>query len=105
MKTIEERAEYYAETVGRDRYQGDGDASYDDFVAGAKSEHEELTRWNSPECPPDNDRDVLLKIRNADKILPETCFFAVGFYSGTKFHISLVRHIPIDVVGWREIHE
>lgn len=107
MKTIEERYKSYIGTVGAECFQPKniGNTMQNTFIAGAKSEHEELTRWNSPECPPDNDRDVLLKIKSDTRLFPDTNYFAVGFYSGVSFHISVARWATIDVLGWREIHE
>lgn len=111
MKTIEERAEYYAETVGRDRYQGDRNAAYDDFIAGAESEHKELTRWNSPEeYLPAPRRIVLLRLQNPHYSNIEK--YAIGCrtlsdewdVSDDKIELSLFEG-TLKVIGWREIHE
>lgn len=101
MKTIKERADEYVKRV----YDGNYTDVELGFIRGAQSEHEELTQWNSPECPPDNDRDILLKIKSDTRFFPDTHYFAVGFYSGASFYISITREVHIEVVGWREIHE
>ena len=70
------------------------------FVAGAESEHEELTRWNDPKEPPQDDRSVLLKLR-----VPTTndIRYIVGHYNENKWVGFL---IGLDkIIGWREIHE
>lgn len=75
------------------------------FIDGANSEHEELTRWNSPDCPPDNNKDVLLKIKSSNRYCPDSYYFEVGFYSGKRYYISSSRQITIEVLGWRKIQE
>lgn len=106
MKTIEERAVQYEEISGC--YGCQLGQVKEAFIAGAKSEHECLTRWNSPECPPDDDRDVLLKIESCDGGI----FYAVGFYesSGEFLQNVFVAETNIyppqkPILGWREIHE
>lgn len=103
MKTIEQRAKEYEESLGY--YNCMKQFPQEAFIAGAKSEHEELTRWNSPECPPDNDRDVLLKIKHDIELCPEYFMYRVGFYDGKLYRIANERDTTIEVIGWREIHE
>lgn len=113
MKTIEERAKEFVQApctfkcdICDKRDMGTGcnwkhDAEV--FSLGAKSEHDELTRWNSPDCPPEDDRAVLLKIKDT-RYFPDNHYFAVGFYDEGYCTTSAV-HAEIEVVGWREIHE
>lgn len=77
MKTIEERAREYADAEYPkcglyDSWADDGfDEGYNAamnskadraFIAGAQSEHEELTRWNDPNIAlPDEGTEVLVK--------------------------------------------
>ena len=108
MKTIEERSEKYAEPV----LQILGDEMINKsqlwlfekhaFIAGAKSEHEELTRWNSLDNPPENDTPVLLKaIWKAGGLI----YYRVGRYRGGQYINDSCPSHNIDVIGWREIHE
>lgn len=103
-KTIEERAKEYADPVLRTL----GDEMINKsqlwlfekraFISGAKSEREELTRWNEPECPPDGPHEVLAKIWD-------------GYYKVVEFdsNINLYKVSGtkewIEIFCWREIHE
>ncbi len=103
MKTIEERAQKY---VGAPCDDGCAicDAllcklnEYSAYIAGARSEHEELTRWHNPkEELPEPMKDVLVKCSSDT--------YAVDFYVpelGCFFGESATY---MEVVGWREIHE
>lgn len=117
MKTIEQRAkEYYKDAQRRDElYNDDGDmySSVPEmaFIAGAKSEHEELTRWNSPEeCLPAPRVVVLLKLQNPYYSNIEK--YAIGnrtisnewVVSDDKIDLSLFEG-TLKIIGWREIHE
>ena len=101
MKTIEERADEYEKIVGHsfcDKLE-----IKEVFSAGDLSERTELTRWNSPECPPEDDRDVLLKVRSA----AGRVFYVVGFYesSGWNGYEMYLSQEQKSILGWREIHE
>lgn len=64
MKTIEERAKEYIKEGGSIGFPLEDNYFFEEaFTAGAKSEHEQLTRWNSPECPPEQRKVVLLKYK------------------------------------------
>ena len=109
MKTIDQRAKEFVQApctfkcdICPHRDLGTGcnwkhDAEV--FSLGAKSEHEELTKWNSPKEPPQDDRSVLMKIW-----VPSTNIirYQVGHYENkwVGFLIGLDR-----IIGWREIHE
>ncbi len=98
MKTIEERAKAYEEILGFGYRERMSQFPSDAFIAGARSEHEELTRWHDPEKElPEPMKDVLVKCSSdtyaVDFYVPELeCFFGE---SATY----------MEVVGWREIHE
>lgn len=102
-KTIEERAKEYMEQVyveGNEIYESELHTA---FCDGANSEHEELTRWNSPDCPPDNDRQILLKVKTdfSGKI-----YYKVGsFINGDYCESYSGRPLRTKHIGWREIHE
>lgn len=95
MKTIEERAkEYTAKCHGQNTEWG--------FIAGAQSEHEELTRWHDPKVElPEIGKDVLFRIE-----FPSTNIFSyqVGRLQDNG-RVKLPRIEFGDIVGWREIHE
>lgn len=96
MKPIQERANEYERNL--DLYGFVNKWPKEAFVDGAESEHEELTRWNSPECPPDGPYEVLAKICGG-------YYQVVTFDSNYKmFKVSGTRQ-HIEIFGWREIHE
>lgn len=109
MKTIEERAysHYASDECCRDCENCEDrvncfDADYVwAFIAGARSEYNELTRWNSPDCPPEDRRPVLLKMTNAVNGLIR---YAVASYIAGRFLCP--EMLPKnEILGWREIHE
>ena len=74
------------------------------YLAGAKSEREELTRWHDPkeELPKDN-RDVLVKTTLCAR-------YCIAFYkaNGARNYHWHENNGPLDddmVIGWRPIHE
>lgn len=94
MKTIEERAKEYVKRV----YDGNYTDVELGFIRGAQSEHEELTRWNSPECEPKINTPILLKMESPRKdIIYRTGFFICGY---VPYDDDVYRY---KVVGWREI--
>ncbi len=112
MKTIEERADEYVDMPctgkcdectmieGTCRFYNDRVS----FIAGAQSEHEELTKWHDPkEELPDTNRDVLIKTTLLAK-------YRIAFYKadGQRNYHWHQNNGAIDddmVIGWREIHE
>lgn len=104
MKTIEERADEYVdapcEKICSECTTLEASCRfYNDrlsFIAGAESEYEELTRWNSPECPPDDAREVLVKIKCND--------YNVASYNQGKGY-CIKEGFYTEILGWREIHE
>lgn len=110
MKTIEERAYslYASDECCRDCENCEDrvncfDADYVwAFIAGAKSEHEELTKWNSPECPPEDDKLVIVKYRSRGFEL-----YSIGDYDKNYGWSTQdeVRFNKDNIIGWREIHE
>ena len=74
----------------------------DAFIAGAKSEHKELTRWRDPkEELPVRWHEVILKIKDCD----EDIYYRIGvLYDNDRFQFAGYR-IGSEIIGWREIHE
>lgn len=111
MKSIEERALEYAP-----EYQYDSDITIPNyelsdikrkaFIDRVKSEHEELTKWNSRDNPPNNAREVLIKITigyvvmrfDVARYYDEGCLDKGWYVEGNLYTDGIV-------VGWREIHE
>ena len=106
MKTIEARAYGYhaSDQCCRDCENCEDrvncfDADYVlAFIAGAKSEYEELTRWNSPDDPPKDRRLILIKVNVFDE--------GILYYVDRGFENADYILGPKDkILGWREIHE
>lgn len=101
MKTIEERAKSYARKVwrgGSRDFVSHKKATELDFIAGAQSEREELTRWYNPKDKlPEPLKDVLVKCSDGtylvDMFLP----------TPKKFHCEAALYG--EVLGWRPILE
>lgn len=102
MKMIEEKADEYIRKMDCSEWTDVEDYARNGYRQGATDEHEELTRWNSPDNPPENDTPVLLKaIWKAGSLI----YYRVGRYRcGEYINDSCPSH-NIDVIGWREIHE
>ncbi len=105
MKTIEERAQKY---VGAPCDDGCAicDAllcklnEYSAYIAGARSEHEELTRWHDPIDHPEEGVEVLCKYKSCSGRL----HYITAWYS--KFHKGYMNDGYIrPILGWREIHK
>lgn len=115
MKTIEERATDYAcdDGVMPDSYDCEscfniyGKCTRDAYIAGANSEHKELTRWHDPTVElPEDAKTVLVKY-----VVPgeSSTYYTTGFYlnggrvmpSGWMTAVKVIS----GVIGWREIHE
>lgn len=69
------------------------------YLAGAKSEREELTRWHDSKCPPVHRKPVLIKgvTPSGRKCLVVGVFYKSGLQTNTYY--------KVDPIGWREIHE
>lgn len=101
MKTIEERAVQYEEISGC--YGCQLGQVKEAFIAGAKSEHEELTRWNNIEQPPEHSQGVLVKYENDDN--PEIHIYGVRPFMFGRVHGHHAHILGFHPIGWREIHE
>lgn len=106
MKTIEKAREYARNGMSLCMDISDEQDIYCEdliqaYLAGAKSEREELTKWNDPKRPPNNYHTVLLKIKKDDRG-DTRC--AIGCYKYGRWRGSDVGNYD-HIVGWREIHE
>ncbi|WP_416995667.1 hypothetical protein [Alistipes putredinis] len=103
MKTIKERAKSYARKVwcgGVRDFVNHKKATELDFIAGAQSEREELTRWHNPKDSPERGKDVLLKIQLVGNDEP---MYSVGYWYDSYFSNTFAPHS--EVIGWRPIYE
>lgn len=94
MKTIDERArEYEILHIGHGK-----DFCVEDFILGAHSEYEELTRWHDAKEPPHDQYEVLAKIDGG--------YFKVVVFEPSKnlWRVSGTQEW-INIISWREIHE
>ena len=107
MKTIEERAKEYS-TCDEDcalcsevcRKASDERA----FIAGALSEHEELTRWRDPkEELPDDDREVLCVTNRRYSTFAVLKHDNYGWWQYVPFQGGGWCGYDGDVLGWRRI--
>lgn len=105
MKTIEERAKEYEQSLGY--YDCMNQWPQEAFIAGAKSEHEELTRWNSPECPPMHENEVLMNVKTAPDIYNYIvgCFRRYTTHAEWETPVWFIDFDKDEILGWREIHE
>lgn len=107
MKTIEERATEYA-CDGRmpggcecdSCYNIYGKCERDAYIAGAKSEHEELTRWHDPKAELPGINQMVLVKRTPDAPLP----YDLAQNNGIKW-VDSWCDLDINIIGWREIHD
>lgn len=105
MKTIKERAKSYVRKVwrgGSREFVGYRKATELDFIAGAQSEHEELTRWHNPKKMPEYGKQVLFKIKYKDS---DTIRIRMGWMTESNVFMTLSGDIYSEIIGWREIHE
>lgn len=90
MKSLDERANEYANSWGIERPK-----IYAAFEKGAKSERDELLKWNNPKCPPEDYREILVKVKNGYNI--------ASYNQGKGYCIK--GGFYTEIIGWREIHE
>lgn len=101
MKSIEERAKAYAKKIWSGRQRDWATAqkmSEQDFIAGAKSEREELLRWRDPEKElPAEGEYVLIKL------ITGKC--EVGVYIENLNWRGADGIVDDYIIGWRPIIE
>ena len=101
MKSIEERAKEYVRTHTQGWVlEAAGEQLEAIFIAGAQSEHAELTRWHDPkEEMPEHRKQVLVKT--------DTENHDVAYYSDNVdgWIANDGIYDTAQIIGWREIHE
>lgn len=109
MKSIADRAEKYVSSLC------DSDCALCDdvcrkssdriaFIAGAESEHEELTSWHNPDKElPDTIRNVLVKTTSC--LQYRIAFYMTNAKSNSHWFGENEFIDDDEVLGWREIHE
>lgn len=101
MKSIEERAKAYAKKIwsgGQRDWATAQKMSEQDFIAGAKSEREELLRWRDPEKElPAEGEYVLIKL------ITGKC--EVGVYIENLNWRGADGIVDDYIIGWRPIIE
>lgn len=111
MTTIKERAKEYAHKYHRDTQDLSGesaDAAYAGFLAGAKSEREELLRWRDPkEELPDYYHSVLIKYLKDGLYTYAVVWLSVGDDDKYLWTIAETNMLISDrsVHSWRPIVE
>lgn len=97
MKSIEERANEY---IGNSSDYDENvtiSMSRSGFRAGAKSEHEELTKWHSVEENPEDAKWILMKVKSDDDLIS---YLSVKYYNGEFW---LQKKLGRTLLGWRYI--
>lgn len=105
MKTIEERAKEWIDSLGAGLvHPYNRQAMIDAYIAGAKAQYEELTRWHDPkEERPKPNHIVLTKWKYKDG---SGEIISVGGFNGEEWDAHAIVYPELfDVIGWREIHE
>ena len=109
MKTLEERAEEYAKQYcdgDCDLYGSFCEKSRDKkaFIAGAKSEQNELTRWHDPKVElPETDVEVLVMVHADGHTYDVMRYDKQGWWQKAPGGgWCAPKYTPI---GWRHIHE
>lgn len=96
MKTIGQRAEEYISKFREEpKSKEEHIQCVIDFTAGAVSEREELTKWNSPDEPPMHEKTVLLKIKHG-----KLFYYSLGVYHRGEWNTDVAHN---RIIGWREI--
>lgn len=112
MKTIEERAQEYANQYRRDAHDLKGeraDAAFAAYCQGVEDERKEMTRWHDPkEELPTDDACVICKV-DACEFIDHLVLnwhksiwwtYAAGVLDDEGWHV-----FSGIVVGWRPIYE
>lgn len=109
MKTIEERAKEWIDSLGAGLvHPYNRQAMIDAYIAGAKAQYEELTRWHNPkEELPEYYKVVEVKWYGSGLIRISTAWLSAGDAGGYLWTIEgTSRLINVkNILGWREIQE
>ena len=100
MKTIEERAKEWIDSLGAGLvHPYNRQAMIDAYIAGAKAQYEELTRWHDPNITPDDNKPVIICTSPGIYYIAAYDKQFNYWFTGNG---SFYRH---EILGWREIHE
>lgn len=109
MKTIKERAKEWVDSLGAGLvHPYNRQAMIDAYIAGAKAQYEELTRWHDPkEELPEYYKVVEVKWYGSGLIRISTAWLSAGDAGGYLWTIEgTSRLINVkNILGWREIQE
>lgn len=98
MKTIEERAQEWVDSPEASAHPYNRRGMIDAYIAGAKAQYEEMTRWHDPSILPDDNKPVI--IRTSPGIYYIAAYdkqFDYWFTGNGSFY----QH---EIIGWREIY-
>lgn len=107
MTNIEDRADDYVKHYGNTMLAA-GKVLKDAFCAGAKSQYVEMTKWNSPDNPPEYhgnlySRTLLGKI-GVDGV--GFVYVLCAFDHSAKVFVQVPTVRPIQkIIGWRPIYD
>lgn len=105
MKTIEERAKEWIDSLGAGLvHPYNRQAMIDAYIAGAKAQYEELTRWHDPkEVIYEPNHIVLTKWKYKDG---SGEIISIGGFNGEEWDAhSIIYPELFEIIGWREIHK
>lgn len=102
MKTIEERAKEWIDSLGAGLvHPYNRQAMIDAYIAGAKAQYEELTRWHDPkEVIYEPNHIVLTKWKYKDG---SGEIISIGGFNGEEWDAhSIIYPELFEIIGWRE---
>ncbi|WP_418453419.1 hypothetical protein [Alistipes putredinis] len=105
MKTIEERAKEWIDSLGAGLvHPYNRQAMIDAYIAGAKAQYEELTRWHDPkEVIYEPNHIVLTKWKYKDG---SGEIISIGGFNGEEWDAHSIMYPELfEIIGWREIHK
>lgn len=106
MKTIEERAKEWIDSLGAGLvHPYNRQAMIDAYIAGAKAQYEELTRWRDPE---EELPELLTPVLGRQSDCQNTYYKIVYRHEydneDGRYRWTDSKGFPIYVDGWRKIH-
>lgn len=103
MKTIEERAKEWIDSLGAGLvHPYNRQAMIDAYIAGAKAQYEELTRWHDPkEVIYEPNHIVLTKWKYKDG---SGEIISIGGFNGEEWDAHSIMYPELfEIIGWRGI--
>lgn len=109
MKTIDERAQEWVDSPEAAAHPYNRRGMIDAYIAGAKAQYGEMTRWHDPkEELPEYVKVVEVKYKAFGKIMMSVAWRLGCSGSGEDAWYIDGTNCRIDhenIIGWREIHE